>query len=165
MTLSRNTRQRANQGTSHEQGYHRTAGCQHPSSLVGQRTTPTCSGGEPALPGFVSKTVRRKPATRSPVERQERLVASIATTTAVLRRIAPWPGARSVETITTEPMVTRDGAEHTFNSIECAIHALAAACPDCHGRFVGYRVEAEGWIFRCTHCAEHTGVAGLKDRA
>lgn len=61
--------------------------------------------------------------------------------------------------------VTRDGEEHVFDSFECAIHVMAPECPHCHCRIVGHGVEADGMIFCCVHCAEHSGVTSLKDRA
>jgi hypothetical protein len=57
------------------------------------------------------------------------------------------------------------GAAHVFDSFECAIHALAPKCDHCHCRIVGHGVEASGRIFCCAHCAAHSGVAGMKDRA
>jgi hypothetical protein len=48
--------------------------------------------------------------------------------------------------------VTMAGTEHTFDSFECAIHALAPACDQCGCRVIG-------------HGVEQAGVAGLKDRA
>jgi len=62
-------------------------------------------------------------------------------------------------------VVSAGGEEHTFDSFECAIHALAPECPHCHCRVVGHGVEADGQIFCCAHCAEHAGAFGLKDRA
>jgi hypothetical protein len=58
------------------------------------------------------------------------------------------------------------GAAHVFDSFECAIHALAPKCDHCHCRIVGHGVEADdGRMFCCAHCAAHSGVAGVKDRA
>jgi len=62
-------------------------------------------------------------------------------------------------------IVTMDGHEHTFDSFECAIHALAPSCEHCGCRVVGHGVEMSGMIFCCAHCAQHEGVAGLRDRA
>jgi hypothetical protein len=36
------------------------------------------------------------------------------------------------------------GKHHTFDSFECAIHALAPVCPHCNCRIVGHGVEANG---------------------
>lgn len=60
--------------------------------------------------------------------------------------------------------VVMDGEEHTFDSFECAIHALAPTCGHCQCRVIGHGVEHDGEIFCCVHCAEHAGVTGLKDR-
>jgi hypothetical protein len=57
------------------------------------------------------------------------------------------------------------GQRHTFDSFECAIHALAPVCPHCNCRIVGHGVEADGKIFCCVHCARASGTTQLKDRA
>jgi hypothetical protein len=57
------------------------------------------------------------------------------------------------------------GATHTFDSFECAIHALAPRCDHCDCRIIGHGVEARGQIFCCANCAEMAGVAGVADRA
>ena len=56
------------------------------------------------------------------------------------------------------------GERHTFDSFECAIHALAPVCPHCDCRIVGHGVEADGTIFCCVHCARASGTTQLKDR-
>ena len=45
----------------------------------------------------------------------------------------------------------------TFDSFECAIHALAPKCA--HG------MEAKGKIYCCAHCAKSEGIHGVSDRA
>lgn len=60
--------------------------------------------------------------------------------------------------------VSMKGESHTFDSFECAIHALAPTCPHCDCRVIGHGVEKDGTIFCCAHCAENAGVKGLKDR-
>ncbi|HEU4448900.1 MAG TPA: hypothetical protein VFR63_02810 [Gaiellaceae bacterium] len=60
--------------------------------------------------------------------------------------------------------VTMGGETRTFDSFECAIHALAPTCPHCGCRVIGHGVEADGQIFCCAHCAETAGVTGLQDR-
>ena len=57
-----------------------------------------------------------------------------------------------------------DGRENTFDSFECAIHALAPACAHCGCKIVGHGVEQEGTMFCCAHCAEEAGVVGISDR-
>lgn len=52
---------------------------------------------------------------------------------------------------------TRDRSG-TFDSFECAIHALAPTCAHCGCRVVGHGVEADGRIFCCGNCAETAGV-------
>ena len=61
--------------------------------------------------------------------------------------------------------ITVAGETHTFDSFECAIHALAPPCGHCGCRIIGHGVEAGGTIFCCAHCAEHQGEGALQDRA
>ncbi len=57
----------------------------------------------------------------------------------------------------------RDGS-HTFDSFECAIHALAPECTHCGCQVIGHGVEDDGTFFCCANCAKQAGVRGLKDR-
>jgi hypothetical protein len=57
------------------------------------------------------------------------------------------------------------GETFTFDSFECAIHALAPRCEHCGIRIIGHGLEKEGSIFCCDHCAESSGVRELRDRA
>jgi len=57
------------------------------------------------------------------------------------------------------------GQTHTFDSFECAIHALAPTCAHCGCKIVGHGVEAEGKFYCCAHCAQQVGIGGLRDRA
>lgn len=61
--------------------------------------------------------------------------------------------------------VTIGGSTHTFDSFECAIHAVAPVCEHCGCRVIGHGVESDGRIFCCAHCAEESGVSELRDRA
>jgi hypothetical protein len=61
--------------------------------------------------------------------------------------------------------VSRGGETHTFDSFECAIHALAPQCSHCGCRIIGHGVEVEGSFFCCANCARHMGASGVKDRA
>jgi hypothetical protein len=45
------------------------------------------------------------------------------------------------------------GDSHTFDSFECAIHALALTCEYCGVKVIGHGVEADGRFFCCAHCA------------
>lgn len=56
------------------------------------------------------------------------------------------------------------GAEHTFDSFECAINVLAPTCEHCETRIIGHGVEAQGQVFCCVHCAKHAGYKELRDR-
>ena len=60
--------------------------------------------------------------------------------------------------------VVMGGTSHTFDSFECAIHALAPACSHCGCRIIGHGLEANGTMFCCAHCAQHMGETALQDR-
>jgi hypothetical protein len=60
--------------------------------------------------------------------------------------------------------VTAGGATHTFDSFECAIHALAPRCAHCGCKVVGHGTESDGNIYCCAHCAKQAGVTGVSDR-
>jgi hypothetical protein len=61
--------------------------------------------------------------------------------------------------------VTLEGRSHTFDSFECAIHALAPVCAHCGCKIVGHGVQADGRIYCCAHCARRAGAEGVVDRA
>jgi len=60
--------------------------------------------------------------------------------------------------------VVRNGEQHTFDSFECAIHAMAPACDHCGCKIIGHGIEADGRFFCCAHCAEQAGAGGATDR-
>ena len=60
--------------------------------------------------------------------------------------------------------VIMGGRRHTFDSFECAIHALAPRCEHCDCMIIGHGLEADGKCFCCAHCAAEMGVTGLADR-
>jgi hypothetical protein len=60
--------------------------------------------------------------------------------------------------------ITTEGREYTFDSFECAIHALAPACAHCGCKVIGHGVQHDDEIFCCASCAKHAGVAMLVDR-
>jgi hypothetical protein len=60
--------------------------------------------------------------------------------------------------------ITRGGEQHTFDSFECAIHALAPTCDHCGCRIIGHGMEADGSIYCCAHCAREVGAEQLRDR-
>jgi hypothetical protein len=41
----------------------------------------------------------------------------------------------------------------TFDSFECAIHALAPTCEYCGVKVIGHGIEANGSFYCCAHCA------------
>jgi hypothetical protein len=57
------------------------------------------------------------------------------------------------------------GESHTFDSFECAIHALAPVCEYCGVKVIGHGVEANGQFYCCAHCASMAGAEGVADRA
>ena len=63
--------------------------------------------------------------------------------------------------------VVAAGARHTFDSFECAIHAVAPICEHCKCKVVGHGVEVGGRFFCCANCArigsrsERPGVSSL----
>ena len=61
--------------------------------------------------------------------------------------------------------VVMAGDSHTFDSFECAIHALAPVCEHCGCKIIGHGVESDGRFFCWASCASHAGVGGLADRA
>lgn len=61
--------------------------------------------------------------------------------------------------------VRRNGSSGTFDSFECAIHAMAPHCDNCDVRVVGHGVEKDGTIYCSAHCAGAKGAEGLRDRA
>jgi hypothetical protein len=60
--------------------------------------------------------------------------------------------------------VTSGGKTMTFDSFECAIHALAPKCGHCGCMIIGHGVETPEAIYCCVHCASAKGEKGLKDR-
>jgi Rieske Fe-S protein len=57
------------------------------------------------------------------------------------------------------------GANHVFDSFECAIHALAPRCEHCGCVVIGHGHEADGRFFCSAHCAAQEGFDRLMDRA
>lgn len=56
------------------------------------------------------------------------------------------------------------GDTHTFDSFECAIHALAPTCENCGVRVIGHGIEADSSFYCCAHCAETAGAERVQDR-
>jgi hypothetical protein len=61
--------------------------------------------------------------------------------------------------------VMRAGKTMTFDSFECAIQAMAPRCAHCRCTVIGHGVEADSTVYCCAHCAQHSGVKGVADRA
>jgi hypothetical protein len=60
--------------------------------------------------------------------------------------------------------ITRNGESHTFDSFECAIHAMAPTCSHCGCRIIGHGIETEDRFFCCANCAAEEGVTEAADR-
>ena len=60
--------------------------------------------------------------------------------------------------------VVTAGVTHTFDSFECAIHMIAPHCAHCDCAIIGHGVEASGNFYCCAHCAQESGVHGMRDR-
>lgn len=60
--------------------------------------------------------------------------------------------------------LTLAGQTMTFDSFECAIHAMAPRCAHCGCTIIGHGMEAQGRMFCCANCARQAGVEGLDDR-
>ena len=61
--------------------------------------------------------------------------------------------------------VSRGDRSGTFDSFECAVHAMAPTCAHCQCRILGHGVEAGGDIYCCAHCARESGQTNVADRA
>lgn len=61
--------------------------------------------------------------------------------------------------------VVKNGESHTFDSFECAIHAMAPHCEHCDCMIIGHGVEKDGSIYCCANCAAQEGATELRDRA
>lgn len=57
------------------------------------------------------------------------------------------------------------GKTRVFDSFECAIQAMAPICAHCGCRIIGHGIEASGVFYCCAHCAKHSMVVGVSDRA
>ena len=55
------------------------------------------------------------------------------------------------------------GDSHTFDSFECAVHALAPSCEHCGCKIIGHGVEAGDSIYCCANCAREAGHSGVSD--
>ncbi|MBT2748748.1 MULTISPECIES: hypothetical protein [unclassified Lysobacter] len=61
-------------------------------------------------------------------------------------------------------VVSMPGRNGTFDSFECAIHAMAPRCAHCDCRIIGHGIEHDNSFFCCAHCAHQAGVSAAKDR-
>lgn len=61
--------------------------------------------------------------------------------------------------------VTMQGATHTFDSFECAIHQLAPACAHCGCKVIGHGIDAGTQVYCCAHCARNAGVTDVRDHS
>ncbi|WP_277451923.1 hypothetical protein [Janibacter sp. DB-40] len=61
--------------------------------------------------------------------------------------------------------VVAAGSRHTFDSFECAIHAVAPECEHCGCKVIGHGTEVDGHFYCCAHCARQSTEASVSDRA
>jgi hypothetical protein len=59
--------------------------------------------------------------------------------------------------------VSMNGTTHTFDSFECAIHALAPTCDNCGIHILGHGLEKEGTFFCCER--DRNGFLRVSERA
>ena len=62
-------------------------------------------------------------------------------------------------------VVEAGGARRTFDSFECAIHAMAPVCEHCQCKVIGHGVEVQGHFFCCARYARRVTSADVRDRA
>ena len=60
-------------------------------------------------------------------------------------------------------VVLVDGAQFTFDSIECAAQKIAPICAHCHCRILGHGIEGPDGIYCCAHCARSAGATTAVD--
>jgi len=60
--------------------------------------------------------------------------------------------------------ITQGDQSGTFDSFECAIHAMAPSCAHCGCKVIGHGAEHDGTYYCCAHGARHDGVKGIDDR-
>jgi hypothetical protein len=61
--------------------------------------------------------------------------------------------------------LTQGDRSATFDSFECAAHAMAPTCARCGCRILGHGAETGDTFYCCTHCAQHDGTQRHTDRA
>ena len=61
--------------------------------------------------------------------------------------------------------VSRGQQSGTFDSFECAIHAMAPTCAHCGCLVIGHGVEEGDAVYCCASCARHHGATEVADRA
>jgi phage terminase large subunit GpA-like protein len=61
--------------------------------------------------------------------------------------------------------ITKGDKTGTYDSFECAVHAVAPTCEHCGCRILGHGVETDDHIYCCAHCARESGHQDLADRA
>ena len=59
--------------------------------------------------------------------------------------------------------VRQDGKSGTFDSFECAIHAMAPHCAHCACRIVGHGIAAGSATYCCASCARMAGIRNVAD--
>jgi hypothetical protein len=58
--------------------------------------------------------------------------------------------------------IQKGGRTATFDSFECAIHALAPTCEHCGCRVIGHGIQSGDRVFCCHSCARQVGVEQVR---
>lgn len=53
-------------------------------------------------------------------------------------------------------VITQGDKPRTFDSFECAIHAMAPRCEHCGCVIIGHGFESQGSLFCCEHCSRQS---------
>jgi len=60
--------------------------------------------------------------------------------------------------------VRAQGVTHIFDSLQCAIQAIAPICEHCGARVIGHGVAVDHHWYCCAHCAREEGATTIVDR-
>jgi hypothetical protein len=53
------------------------------------------------------------------------------------------------------------GRPETYDSLECAVHALTLTCDSCSWRIAGPGIERDGFFFCSPYCAKQEDILGF----
>lgn len=60
--------------------------------------------------------------------------------------------------------ISKGDLSATFDSFECAIHAMAPTCDHCGCKILGHGIESAEAMYCCANCARQSGEAEVADR-